>query len=446
MDWREHFGERLVSAEEAVKEVQSHDVVLIGSTLQQPYVLCKALGKRANTLERVTIVGSSTILPMPWHEPGSESAFSVVTKFVSPRERPLLNEGRVDVLFLDTALGGKHYIERPTANRRILMARVSEPDQHGYCSFGEMIWFSKVFSRSADVILAEVCPGMIRTYGENYIHVSEIDRFVKVEPCHTEQASEMSKASGMVLSDPDEIRVAEVIGATIATDLIKDNDVIQIGAGAVSGAMCAYLHNHKDLGIHTELVTGGVVDLVREGVITGRTKTNHVGKVVGSAIMGETGEGLAYVDGNQAFELYDITYTNDPRVICQNDNAVSINNALAVDLSGQVSSDSLGPKVYTGPGGQLDFVLGSMLSRGGRSIMCLPSTAKGGKVSRIVPTLAVGQGVTTPRTLVDYIVTEYGIASLFGKSLKERVGELIAIAHPDFRAELTGDAKKFRWL
>jgi acyl-CoA hydrolase len=307
-------------------------------------------------------------------------------------------------------------------------------------------------ARRAKVVLAEVVPDQIRTYGENYIHVSEIDRFVEHSPpplppqfADLDLAGLLNKF-GMVLTDEEEARIAEVIGETIAADIIRDGDCIQVGGGSVSGTMCAFLHNKHDLGIHSEVIPGGTADLVKEGVITGNRKSINRGKVVGTALSGLSPEELGFFNENPVLELYDITKINHPRVISQNDNVVAINNALSIDLTGQVNAASFGTRMFTSAGGQPDFLMGALWSHGGRAITVLPATGKKGTVSRIVPILEPGTEVAVSRYFVDHVVTEYGIAKLFGKTRKERVEELIAVAHPDFRAELRKEAQKLSWI
>jgi acyl-CoA hydrolase len=309
-----------------------------------------------------------------------------------------------------------------------------------------MIWHALDHIENSDLVLAEVNPKLIRTYGENYVHISQIDRFVEIDPSLGPNEQDTSKVIGYAVKDRAETEIAEVICTVVATDLVRNGDVLQTGVGSISGAMFAFLHDKHDLGIHSEVIAGGIIELVKEGVITGKTKRINTGKIVATAITGLSAEEMAFVNMNPLFELHRASYVNDPRVISKNDQVVSINNALVVDLSGQIATDSLGPLPYSGPGGQLDFVIGALLSRGGRSITVLPATAKAGKTSRIVPALTEGQGVNVPKFLSDYVVTEYGVASLLGKTTKQKVEELISIAHPDFRSELRNAAKRLGWL
>jgi acyl-CoA hydrolase len=447
MDWREEYAKKLVTPDEAVREIKSGDIIILGHSSLAPFVLCQALGRRKDELEDVTIIHRLNIMPLPWFQPGYEKAFHLVAAFGTPLDRHLIAEGRMDTTPQDLFLTIRQYDEdRRPGNRLVFMRQVSPPDKHGYCSLGHMIWHGLDYIETADVVLAEVNPGLIRTYGENYVHVSQISKFVETEPSFELTHADVSKAIGFAVKDETETEVASVICSLVAAELVKDGDVLQTGVGAISGAMFAFLHNKHNLGLHSEVIAGGIIELVKEGVITGQTKKIDTGKVVASAITGLTEEEMAFVNMNPAFELRRATYVNDPRVISQNDHVVAINNALAVDLSGQIACDSLGPLLYSGAGGQFDFIVGALLSRGGRSVTVLPATAKGGRVSRITPTMARGQGVTVPRYLCDYVVTEYGIASLFGKTMKQRVHELVSIAHPDFRSGLRRAARRLGWL
>ena len=285
-------------------------------------------------------------------------------------------------------------------------------------------------------MIAEVHEDFIRTGGTNYVHISQIHRMC-----------EGQRPTGQLplpQRSDEEVYVTEVICTLVASELVKDRDTIQIGIGTVAAAQAAYLQDKHDLGIQTEMITGGVAELVRLGVATGKYKTLFRGKVVGSFIAAITEEELALIDGNPAFELHEFNYADDLRLLVQHDSLVAINNALLVDLTGQVASETIGPKIWTGVGGQTAFAIASQFSRGGRSIFELPSShlINGQRVSRIVPALPEATVVTVPRTFVDYVVTEHGIASLRGKSMRERIGELIAVAHPDFQGELKAETKR----
>jgi len=312
----------------------------------------------------------------------------------------------------------------------------SPPDSHGYCSFGPGVWMSKRLAQGANKVIAEVHENFIRTGGDNFIHVSEIDRFC--------EAAQPTGNLPIPARTDEETLVVEVACTLVASELVRDRDTVQMGVGTVSAALGMYLGEKHDLGVQTELITGGIANLVRDGVVTGRYKTLHREKVVGSALVALDEEEMRLIDGNPVFELYDFGYTDDVRLLMQQDNLVAVNNALLVDLTGQVASESIGYKVWTGVGGQTAFMIAAQYSRGGRSITVLPSShvIEGERVTRIVPLLPEGTLVTVPRTLVDYVVTEHGIASLRGKTVRERIGELIAVAHRDFQGDLKSEAKR----
>jgi 4-hydroxybutyrate CoA-transferase len=324
----------------------------------------------------------------------------------------------------------------------ILLTEVSPPDEHGFCSFGASLWNKRREIKEAKLVIAEVNPNLIRTYGDNYVHVSEIDYFVEHIP--SGGAPGMGTLAGRMPKEPEPYvkRIAENV-----SQLIKDGDTIQIGVGRTTEPLVrlGLFDGKHDLGFHSQATPPGVISLVKEGVITGKYKTLHPGKVVVTSIGGSTREEMQWVDNNPLFLLVDVTYLEDIRVIAAHDNMVAINNALAIDLMGQVAAETIGRRVLSVAGGQIPFVIGAWLSKGGRSITVLPSTAQGGTVSRIVPTLPPGTAVTIQRNCVDYVVTEYGIAHLRGKSARQRANELISIAHPDFRAELRKEAEKLFW-
>jgi 4-hydroxybutyrate CoA-transferase len=295
---------------------------------------------------------------------------------------------------------------------------------------------SKTMVAAARVVIAEVQEDFIRTSGENYIHVSEITHFA--EP------TTPPAALPPTARNDEEVAATEVICTLVATELIHDGDTIQIGLGSVSSPLGMYLDNKNDLGIHTEVIPGGIARLVQKGVITGKYKTVNPGKVVASAFIGVLPDELAIIDGNPNFELYDFTYTDDLRILVNQRNYVAVNNAMAVDLGGQACSESIGPFMYTGSGGQTIFTITAAYCNPGRSIIVTPSSSlvKGRRVSRIMPMLEPGSVVTAQRAFVDFVVTEHGIASLRGKSLKQRAAALIEVAHPDFREDLKREAKR----
>jgi acetyl-CoA hydrolase len=365
-----------------------------------------------------------------------EGHLRVNTMFISANIRKAVQEGRADftpVLLSEFPLLFKNKI-LPVD---VALVHVSPPDEHGFCSFGIETGLTKSPAESARIIIAEVNQQMPRTLGDSFIHVSRLNYIVPVDY----PLSEMMMAA----EGPDE--ATEKIAGYIS-DLIPDGATMQMGIGAIPDAVLKYLYDKRDLGIHTELFSDGVIDLVDAGVLTNARKTLHTGKILAGFIIGSR-RLYQWVDDNPLIELHPTEYVNDPFVIAQNDRQVAINSAIEVDLTGQVCADSIGPKLYSGVGGQLDFIYGASRSRGGVPIIALPSTATmrdGTVISRIVTMLKQGAGVVTSRNHVRYVVTEFGVASLYGKSIRQRALELIQIAHPDFRDELKQTAVKLHYL
>lgn len=430
--WKEQYAERLCTAAEAVEAVRSRDHVAVGSMWCTPPNLCMALLRRAHELVDVHI--HHVLGLVPWTGPGTERAFRVHSGFLTPNDRPLLAEGR-----LEYELGGAFRDfrgEEPAAPVDVFLLRVSAPDENGYCSFGPSMWGAKSTLRRARVVIAELDETGIRTGGDNFVHVSAFDRIVEHQGAGPEPR--------VVERTEEETRVAEVINTIVAEELIEDGDTIQVGTGTVSAGLAHFLQNKRELGIHTEVIFGGVPMLVEQGVVTGRRKGGpHPEKVIGTSFAGCTPEEMRFVDGNPVFELYDVSYTNDVRTLIAHDRFVAYNNALLIDVTGQMTAESVGPRIHSGTGGQLAFALGAAYSRGGRYICVTPSSSlvNGERRSRILPVLPEGTAVSVPRGYMDIIVTEYGIARLRGASLRKRVEELTAIAHPDFRTELRARAR-----
>ena len=432
MNWREMVSDKLMSPAEAVQAVKSGDQVTVAAINCTPFTLCQALYDRRAELSGVRIDHPAPLFP--WVQEGDEGAFTLHDLYATPADRQMVNAGRVEyrpVARWKTGLPPDGFVERPD----VYMVPVSPPDRNGFCSFGPGVFFSPSFCRNAAVVIGEVHENFIRTGGDNYVHVSQLDRLC--------EAAAPTGVLPLAPRSEEEDFVTEVVGTLVAAELINDRDTIQIGIGTVASAMGAFLGEKRDLGIQTEIVTGGIAELVRQGVVTGKYKTLHKGKVVGSIALVPEDE-LALIDGNPSYELYEFSYSDDVRYLIQQDNLVAINNALQVDLTGQVAAETIGSMIWSGVGGQTAFSIAANYSNGGRSITVLPSTSlvEGERVSRIVPVLPGGGAVTIPRTLVDYVVTEHGIAHLRGKSLRERAQELIAIAHPDFHSELRQEASR----
>jgi 4-hydroxybutyrate CoA-transferase len=418
MDWRSYYESHTRTAEEAAKVVKSGDRVVIGHACGEPQVLVEALVKRADELRNVEIVHMVAMGTAPYCKPEYAQSFRHNGLFLGATTRQAVKEGRGDYTPV-------FFHEIPSLFRDgvlpvdVAMITVSAPDRFGYVSLGISVDYTLQAARSAKTVIAEVNPNMPHTGGNSYLHVTEIDYLVPSE-------------RPLIELQPPEIGEAEMaIGLNIA-QLVKDGDCLQLGIGAIPDAVLAALADKNDLGIHSEMISDGVKNLVERGVITCKKKTLHPGKITITFAMG-TKEFYEWLDYNPLVEFYPVDYINDPFVIARVDNMVSINSALAVDLLGQVAADMLGPMQFSGVGGQVDFVRGAARSKGGRSIIAMLSTAKGGTVSRIVPTLELGQAVTTSRNDVDYVVTEYGVAKLKGKTVRERARALIEVAHPNFR-------------
>lgn len=432
MSWQERAGKKLMSPDEAVAAVESGHCVTVAPFTSTPATLCEALYRRRRELRNVRIDHPAGL--HSWVRDGDGGSFEVHEMYGTVVNRDMVNRGRLEYLPLAVWRVGELPSGFNPAPDAFLVA-VSPPDARGFCSFGSGVWFSKLLSENAKTVIAEVHEDFMRTGGDNFVHLSRLDRICLAEPAPPPPVPPRNE---------EEAVNTEVICRLVAAELVHDRDTLQIGVGTVAAAVGMYLGDKHDLGIQTELVTDGIATFLRDGVITGKYKTLHAGKVVGSACTLLSKEELAILDGHPAFELYDFGYTDDVRFLVRQNNLVAINNALLVDLTGQVASETIGPRIWTGGGGQLAFMIAAQYSPGGRSISVLPSShVLGGKrVSRVVGALPEGTAVTVPRTLVDYVVTEQGIASLRGKTIRERIGELVAVAHPDFRAELREQAKR----
>lgn len=431
MSWTEQYSQKVVSAAEAVKAVKSGDRIFLTGNCSVPNEILSALVDRAHELKDVEICQALTIGSADYVSPEMEGHLRVNTMFISHNTREAVGAGRADftpVLLSEFPLLFKNKV-LPV---NVAFVHLSPPDPHGYCSFGVEVGLSKSPAESAEIIIAEVNEQMPRTLGDSFIHVSAIDYIVPVDYPLPELAMGESKPSEEV----------EKIAAYIA-DLIPDEATMQMGIGAIPDAVLKHLYEKKDLGIHTELFSDGVIDLVEAGVLTNTKKTLHPGKIIAGFILG-TKRLYDWVHNNPMIEFLRTEYVNDPFVVSQNHRMVAINSAIEVDLTGQICADSIGTRLYSGVGGQLDFVYGASRSKGGVPIIALPSTAK--DFSRIVPTLKLGAGVVTTRNHIHYVVTEYGVANLYGKTIRERAQQLINVAHPDFREELTKEAQALHYI
>ncbi len=431
MSWQDQYRQKVCTPAEAVKAVKSGDRIFLTGNCSVPSQILAALVDRAQELKDVEINQALTVGSADYVAPEIEGHLRVNTMFISHNTRQAVQEGRADftpVLLSEFPLLFKNKI-LPV---NVAFVHLSLPDAHGYCSFGVEVGLSKSPAESAEIIIAEVNEKMPRTLGDTFIHVSDIDYIVPVDYDLPELAMGEGKPSEKV----------EKIAKFIA-DLIPDEATMQMGIGAVPDAVLKHLYDKKDLGIHTELFSDGVIDLVEAGVITNAKKTIHPGKIIAGFILG-TKRLYEWVHNNPLIEFLRTEYVNDPFIISQNHRMVAINSAIEIDLTGQICADSIGTKLYSGVGGQLDFIYGASRSKGGVPIIALPSKAK--DFSRIVTTLKTGAGVITTRNHVHYVVTEFGVASLYGKTIRERAQALINVAHPDFTEELTEQARELHYI
>lgn len=422
MKWQDIYRSRVLPPREAVGAIKSGDRVWIHPGCCTPKILVDAMVERAPELENVEVVHILTLAEAPYVDEGMEKHFRHRALFTGGNVRRAVNEGRAD--FVPIHLHEvSQLITRNILPVDVALIHVSPPDEHGFCSYGAGVDATKTAVEKASTVIALVNQQMPRTLGNSFVHVSRLTHIVEADEALLElpMAAEISDT-------------ARKIGEHIAS-LIPDGATLQMGIGEIPDAVLLFLNDKKDLGVHTEMFSDGLVDLFEAGVITNEKKSLHRGKIVTSFVIGSR-RAFDFVDNNPFMEFHPNEYVNDPFVVARNDRMVAINSALSIDLTGQVCADSIGTKIYSGFGGQVDFIRGAAHSEGGVPIIALPSTAKGGSVSRIVDTLLPGSGVVTSRADVHYVVTEYGIASLWGRSLRERAESLIRISHPDFREEL----------
>jgi len=427
-----HCPGKIVGVEEAVSKIRRGSRVFIGTGCGEPQHLIRAMVNDPQKQDIMVYQMLSYTMADYVDDPGFLRNFSLKLFFISSRMRRAAFEGKID--YVPVYLS---QIPRLFASHRIgldvALVQVSPPDRFGYCSLGVSVDVTKAGMENARVVIAQINRYMPRTWGDSVVHVDEIDYLVeKDEPLVTASPEKKNE------------EIARRIGLYVS-QLVEDGATLQIGFGHLPNAVLGYLDNKKDLGVHTQLVTDAFVPLVEKGVITNRKKSLLPGRIVASLCMG-TEKIYRHIDDNPMFYFRSSDFVNDPTVIARNDNMVSISSALEVDLTGQVCMDSMGYLFYSGIGDQVDFIRGSAMSRGGFSIIALPSTARGGEVSRIVPHLSEGAGVATTRGDVNFVVTEYGIAELKGKSIYQRVMELAQIAHPKFREDLIDVAKSKHYI
>jgi acetyl-CoA hydrolase len=419
--WQQDYARKVVSAQEAVQAIKSGDTVYIQSHAAAPEPIIDAMVNRSYELKDVSIMHIMTLGKAAYAKKEYAGSFKVHALFIGANIRDAVNEGRADYtpIFLSE-------IPRLFASGQVpldvCLIQVSPPDAHGFCSYGVSVDCTVAARKAARLVIAEVNKQMPRTLGRSFVHVSRLNYIVETD----RPLQELAPAVPTL--------VEEAIGRNVAS-LVDDEATIQLGIGAIPNAVLKYLTDKRELGVHSEMLSDGIIDLIEGGVVTNDAKTILPGKIAVSFVIG-TKRLYDFVDNNPLVEFQTVDYINDPFIISQNHKMTAINSALEIDLSGQVCADSIGTYLYSGFGGQVDFIRGASRAKEGKAIIALPSTAKDGSVSRITSTLDPGSGVVTTRADVHYVVTEYGVAQLFGKTLTQRMRLLIEIAHPDFRESL----------
>ena len=429
--WLEEYQRKLTTAAEALKVVQSNSRIYVHPGCAEPESLVEALVARKDELENVELVHILTMGTAPYVEPDMVGHFRHRSLFTGKNARVAVNDGRAD--YVPIHLGEIHRLfSNGTLPIDVALIQVSPPDEHGFCSYGVGIDITKPAAENAKIVIAEVNRQTPRTLGDSFIHLHKLDYIVAVD-------RPMLELPRVRMTD-----LHSKIGANVA-ELIENGSTLQMGIGGIPDAVLFHLKNKQDLGIHTEMFSEGIIDLVRMGIVNNEKKTLHPGKIITSFVLGSR-DLYDFIDNNPICEFHPTSYVNDPFIIAKNDNMVAINSALQVDLTGQVCADSIGYSIYSGFGGQVDFIRGAARSRGGKPIIALPSTARKDTVSRITLHLDEGAGVVTNRADVHFVATEFGVAELHGRSIRERAKALIEIAHPKFRDQLTAEAQKVNFL
>jgi len=431
MNWESNYRNKITDVSTALSAIKSGNRLYIGGGAGVPIALTQGLTEHAAHLRNVELTHILTFADTPYTDPIYQDSFRVNALFIGQNIRKAIHDCRADFtpVFLSEIPG---LFKNGHLPLDIALISITPPDEHGFCSFGVEVGATKPAAESAKMIIAEVNRQMPRTLGDSFIHVSKLHHIVEVD--YPSPEAPQGGSTDVHLK----------IGAYIS-EMIPDGATLQMGIGSIPDAVLKNLGNHRDLGIHTELFSDGVIDMVNRGVITCARKTFHPGKIIAGFLFG-TKKLYDFIHNNPQIELHPTDYVNDPFNIAQNDKMVAINSAVQIDLTGQVCADSIGPLLYSGAGGQVDFIRGAARSKGGLPIIALQSTAKGESISRITPMLTEGSGVVTTRNDVHYVVTEYGVASLYGKSIRERAQELINIAHPKFRNELTHSAARLGYI
>ena len=427
MNLEEIYKSKVITANQAAEKIKSGNRVVTGHACAEPTEIIAAMVANCNAYEDVEIVHMVPMGKAEYISPGMDKHFTHNALFIGGPTRKAYAEKRVDFTpcFFSRIpeLFKNNYLPVDVA-----IIQVSSPDEHGYCSFGVSVDYTKTAAECAKIVIAEVNNKMPRTLGDSFINISDIDFIVEVD-------------HDLIELNPPKIGDVEKAIGKYCASLIEDGSTLQLGIGAIPDAVLLFLKDKKDLGIHSEMISDGVVELVEAGVITNKAKTLHKGKIVVTFLMG-TKRLYDFVNNNPMVEMYSVDYVNDPVIVSKNSKMICINSAIQVDLMGQVNAETIGLKQFSGTGGQVDFIRGAAMAKDGKAIIAIPSTASRGKISRITPFLDEGSAVTTLRNEVQYIVTEYGIADLKGKTLKNRARGLINIAHPDFRPILIEEWEK----
>lgn len=430
MEWKDIYKSRLCSADEALKAVENGFRVMLPFAVGQPEITLRALADRAEELETLTIAQLVIITPeVLYLRESLKDKVRFMTSYVGRASRKVINEG--NGVFVPVNLHCFPVMWAEIYQPDVVLIQTSPPDKHGYCSLGTNIDHIKASAKQAKIVITEVNENMPRTHGDSFIHVSEITYFVE----HSHPLLEIPR--------PKITDVERSIGQNCAS-LIEDGSTLQLGIGAIPDAVLQFLKDKKDLGLHTEMFSDGAVELMEMGVINNRRKTLNPGKNVAAFLMGSK-KLYTFVDDNPNVWMFPADYTNNPYIIAQNEKMVSINSSVAVDLMGQAASESIGTIQISGVGGQVDFVRGATAAKDGKAILAFPSTTDDGKLSKIVPQLEKGTPITVTRNDIDYVVTEYGVAKLRYKGLRERANALINIAHPNFRSMLRDELKKLNF-
>ncbi len=430
MTFQKLLRSKTFSAETAMMAIKSNDRIYLGGGTGIPLVLEKAMVARADQLRNVEVVHVATFAGGEYLDAKYQQSFRHRALFIGPNARQAVNEGRADYVPVFLSQCPALFTDG-TLPLDVALIQVSPPDAHGWCSFGVEVGVTKPAAEAAKLVIAETNPHMPRTLGDSFIHLSHIDMIVEVDYPLPE--------SVFPSSTPEIDKIADFIA-----EMIPDGATLQLGIGAIPNAVLQKLDVKQHLGIHTELFSDGVIELVEKGIITNAKKTLHKGKTVAGFLFGSQ-KLYDFVHDNAMIEVHPTQYINNPFIIAQNDNMMAINSAIEIDLTGQVVADSIGDRFYSGIGGQVDFIRGASHSKGGKAMVALPATAKGDEFSRIVTRLKPGGGIVTSRGDVQYVITEYGVADLHGRSVAERAKALISIAHPNFRDELTHFAKSQNW-